>query len=56
MTIVTGNVTRTCGVNNEWLPAKIYCISDEFSMVFTEVCSATCLQVAITYCFYRPWS
>ena len=35
---LTGNVTRTCGLDNEWLPAKIYCMSDEISMVFAEVC------------------
>ena len=32
-----GNVTRTCGINNEWLPAKIYCIREQISMVFAEV-------------------
>lgn len=39
---MTGNITRTCGLNNQWLPAKIYCIREQIDMVFTEVCS-TCL-------------
>ena len=35
---LTGNVTRTCDLNNEWLPAKVYCIHKKISVVFTEVC------------------
>jgi len=35
---LTGNVTRQCGLNNEWLPAKIYCIREQISIVFAEVC------------------
>ena len=35
--VFIGNVTRTCGLNNEWLPAKVYCIREQISMVFAEV-------------------
>ena len=33
-----GNVTRKCGHNNEWLPAKIYCIREQISIEFDKVC------------------
>jgi len=39
-----GNVTRTCGLNNEWLPAKINCIHEQFSMILAEVCLTHLLQ------------
>ena len=35
--LFAGNVTRTCGLNNEWLPAKVYCIREEIDMVIAEV-------------------
>jgi len=42
--ILIGNITRMCGLNNEWLPAKINCIHEEFSMAFAEVCLTHLLQ------------
>lgn len=44
---ISGNVTRTCGLNNEWLPAKVYCIREQISMVLTEV--------GLTCSFKRYW-
>ena len=35
--LLVGNVTRTCGLDNEWLPAKVYCIREEIDMILTEV-------------------
>ena len=36
-----GNVTRTCGLSNEWLPSKVYCIREKIETVLAEVGLAT---------------
>ena len=42
--IFVGNVTRTCGFDNQWQPAKIYCVREQIKKIFAEVsyCIANC--------------
>ena len=37
LVINAGNVSRTCGADNQWKPAKIFCIRNQFTMLTDQV-------------------
>ncbi|XP_065909460.1 uncharacterized protein [Dysidea avara] len=41
---LTGNVSRTCGADNQWKPAKIFCIRNQFTMLTDQVSSLSNLS------------
>lgn len=45
-----GNVTRTCGSDNHWQPAKIYCIREEINQIFAQVSEECVTNHSNTVC------